>query len=44
MAASWTLPAREAILRVLDDPPEGLADLPAVLLEEHTWRVREGLV
>jgi hypothetical protein len=29
---------------VLDDPPAGeLAELRAVLLEEHVWRVREGL-
>ena len=35
---------REAILRVLDDPPIGLAELRGVLLREHEWRVREGLV
>lgn len=33
---------REAILRVLEDPPVGLAKLRGVLLTE--WRVREGLV
>jgi hypothetical protein len=35
---------REAILRVLDDPPVGLAELRGVLLREHEGRVREGLV
>ena len=35
---------REAILRVLDDPPIGLAELRGVLLAEHEGRVREGLV
>ena len=35
---------REAILRVLDDPPDGLVELRGVLLREHEWRVREGLV
>jgi hypothetical protein len=36
---------RESILRALDDPPsDGLAELRAVLLVEHEWRVREGLV
>ena len=28
----------------LDDPPDGLAELRGVLLREHEWRVREGLV
>ena len=35
---------REAILRSLDDPPAGLTELRGVLLTEHEWRVREGLV
>jgi hypothetical protein len=35
---------RQAILRTLDDPPVGLAKLRGVLLAEHEWRVREGLV
>jgi len=39
-----TIEDREAILRALDDPPQGFADLRAVLLREHEWRVREGLV
>ena len=34
---------REAILRVLDDGPEGLAELRAVLLQELVWRRAEGL-
>lgn len=37
------VPEREAILRALDDPPDGLAELRGVLLHEHEWRVREGL-
>ena len=35
---------REAIISVLDDPPKGLAHLRAVLVDEHSWRLREGLV
>jgi hypothetical protein len=35
---------REAMLRVLEDPPQGLAELRGVLLAEHEGRVREGLV
>jgi hypothetical protein len=29
---------------VLDDCPDGLAELRGVLLREHAWRQREGLV
>lgn len=32
-----------AILAVMDDPPDGLEDLRATLLQEHIWRAREGL-
>jgi hypothetical protein len=39
-----TIDDREAILRALDDPPDSLAELRGVLLREHEWRVREGLV
>lgn len=35
---------REAILRVLDDPPMGLAELGGVLLDEREGRARDGLV
>ena len=36
---------REAIVRTLDDPQtDSLAELRGVLLREHEWRVREGLV
>jgi hypothetical protein len=35
---------RERILRALDDPPDGLAELRGVLLREHEWRLRDGLV
>jgi len=39
-----TIKDRERILRALDDPPAGLAELRGVLLREHTWRVENGLV
>jgi hypothetical protein len=39
-----TIAEREQILRALDHPPDGLTELRAVLLREHEWRVREGLV
>ena len=39
-----TIPDRIAILTVLDDPPPGLAQLRGVLLGEHEWRLREGIV
>jgi hypothetical protein len=36
---------RESILRALDETPtDGLAELRGVLVREHEWRVREGLV
>jgi hypothetical protein len=35
---------REAILRVLEDPPPALAELRGVLLAEHKGRVRDGLM
>ena len=38
-----TIDDRAVILRALDDPPEELAELRAVLLNEHVWRQREGL-
>jgi hypothetical protein len=34
---------REAIISVLDDPPDGLAELGAVLRSERGRREREGL-
>ena len=39
-----TVPEREAILRALDEPPACLAELRGVLLREHEWRKRVGLV
>ncbi|MBA3377026.1 MAG: hypothetical protein H0U00_14650 [Actinobacteria bacterium] len=39
-----TIDDREHILRALDDPPAGLAELRGVLLREHEWRRRVGLV
>jgi hypothetical protein len=41
--AALSIDDREAILRVLDEAPEGLAELRAVLFEEHVERVREGI-
>jgi hypothetical protein len=35
---------RERIIRALDDPPEGLAELRGVLLREHQWHKRVGLI
>ena len=34
---------RETILASLDDPPAGLEDLRAVLLNQYVWRRAEGL-
>ena len=39
-----TISEREAIVRALDDPPEGLAELGGVLIREHEGRLRQGLV
>ena len=38
-----TIDERAIILSVLDDPPEALGELRAVLLNEHQWRQAEGL-
>ena len=38
-----TIDERAIILDQLEDPPAGLAELRAVLLNEHEWRQREGL-
>ena len=38
-----TIDERAVILDQLEDPPEGLAELRAVLLGEHEWRRRTGL-
>jgi hypothetical protein len=37
-----TIEERAIILGQLEDPPDGLAALRAVLLNEHQWRQREG--
>jgi hypothetical protein len=37
-----TIPDREAILRALEDCPDELAELRAVLFREHVWRVSQG--
>ena len=34
---------RDEILSVLVDCPDGLGELRAVLLQQHQWRVREGM-
>jgi hypothetical protein len=39
-----TIPERETIIRALDDAPDGLEELRAVLIREHVARVRDGLV
>ena len=40
-----TIEDRERLLRALDDPStDALAELRGVLLREHEWRVREGVV
>ena len=43
--AALTIEDRERILWALDDVrTDALAELRGVLLQEHEWRVREGLV
>jgi hypothetical protein len=39
-----TIEDRERILRALEECPPGLSELRGVLLREHTWRLREGLI
>ena len=38
-----TIDERALILAAFEDPPDGLVELRAVLLNEHQWRQREGL-
>lgn len=38
-----TIDERAIILDALDDPPDGLAELRGVLMNEYEWRQREGL-
>ena len=38
-----TIDDRAIILGSLEDPPEGLSELRAVLMNEHQWRQRDGL-
>lgn len=38
-----TIAERSVILNALDDPPQELAELRAVLLNEHQWRQSEGM-
>jgi hypothetical protein len=44
IGVALTVAEREQVLRGLDDPRSGLTELRSVLLREHEWRVREGLV
>ena len=37
-----TIDERAIILAALEDPPDGLVELRAVLLNEHEWRQHEG--
>jgi hypothetical protein len=39
-----TIPDREAVVRVLEDCPDELAELRGVLLREHEWRRHEELL
>jgi hypothetical protein len=41
--SALTIGEREAILRVLENSSEELAELRGALLREHGWRMREGL-
>ena len=38
-----TIDERAVILAELEDPPDGLAEVRGVLLNEHEWRQRTGL-
>ena len=38
-----TIDERTIILNALEDPPEELAELRAVLLADHQWRLSEGV-
>ena len=38
-----TMDERAMIRAALEDPPDGLAELRGVLMNEHQWRRREGL-
>lgn len=38
-----TIDERAVILGQLEDPPDGLAELRGVLMNEYEWRQREGL-
>lgn len=37
------IPERETIIRALKDPPVGLEELRAVVVQEHVGRKRDGL-
>jgi hypothetical protein len=38
-----SISARDDLLQVLVDCPEGLCELRAVLIQQQEWRVREGI-
>jgi hypothetical protein len=37
------IPERETIIRALEDPPAGLEELRATLVQEHVGRLRDGM-
>ena len=43
MLLALTSDERTVMLNSLDDPPEGLAELRGVLVNDYEWRQREGL-
>jgi hypothetical protein len=44
LTLTLTIGERAIILASLEDPPDGLSELRAVLLNEHEWRKREGSI
>ena len=38
-----TLDERALLLAALEDPPQELAEIRAILLSDHQWRRREGI-
>jgi len=38
-----TFPERAVLLAALEDPPDTLTELRAVLLSDHRWRLAQGL-
>jgi hypothetical protein len=42
VAVALTVEERDSILGVLDDPPDGLAELRGKLASDHRWRAGAG--